>query len=493
MAGEPRERLMAPAYRGLVIGLLATTVCFAFEAMAVTTAMPVVAAALGGEHTYGLAFSLYLTGSLAATAAAGPWCDRAGPRPALLTGLGLMIVGLSLCGGAWDFGIFTLGRAVSGAGAGFLIVPVYVIIGQVLPSALQPVMFGWFSAGWVVPSLVGPYVSGLLAQHASWRWPFLGVAPIVLVAVALTWPRVRHLGAPGPAPRGDAPVGSDGGPDTVHASRRDGRRRALLGVLLAAGVAAAQWAAQSWGDPDTRATLPPAAIGAVVLAGIATAAATAPRLMPRGVVRVARGLPAVVLARGLLTLAFFGAEAFIPLMLVDRYGLEPSIAGLALTGGALGWTAGSFAQARGWLTKPGFLVTGSALLAGCMAVIAAVVSVAATPWLLAGAWTLAGAGMGMALSTTSVLVLDYSDDATRGRNSASLQMADMLGGVIGTAGAGTLYSLLLTPERAPGPGVFAVLTASLAVSALLAAATGARSGRRPAAVPSPSRTRGESA
>jgi hypothetical protein len=88
--------------------------------------------------------------------------------------------------------------------------------------------------------------------------------------------------------------------------------------------------------------------------------------------------------------------------------------------------------------------------------------------------------MGMALSTTSVLVLDYSDDATRGRNSASLQMADMLGGVIGTAGAGTLYSLLLTPERTPGPGVFALLTASLAVSALLAVFAGTRTGQRPA-------------
>lgn len=463
---------MAPAYRGLVIGLLATTVCFAFEAMAVTTAMPVVAAALGGEHTYGLAFSLYLTGSLAATATAGPWCDAAGPRPALLTGLGLMVVGLCLCGGAWDFGVFTLGRAVSGAGAGFLIVPVYVIIGKVLPSALQPVMFGWFSAGWVVPSLVGPYVSGLLAQHASWRWPFVGVAPIVLVAVALTWPRVRHLGAPVPGP--EDPAASSA------ASARDGRRRALLGAALAAGVAAAQWAAQAWGDPDTRSAVPPAAIGAVVLAGVVTAAVTAPRLMPRGVVRAARGLPAVIVVRGLLTLAFFGAEAFIPLMLVDRYGLEPSIAGLALTAGALGWTAGSFAQARGWLTKPGFLVTGAALLVACMAGIAAVVSLAATPWLLATAWALAGAGMGMALSTTSVLVLDYSDDATRGRNSASLQMADMLGGVIGTAGAGTLYSLLLTPERTPGPGVFALLTASLAVSALLAVFAGTRTGERPA-------------
>lgn len=457
---SPRPpRLLSSAYRGLVIGLLAIVTCSAFEAMAVTTAMPVVAADLGGQRAYGLAFSLFLTASLAATAAAGPWCDRAGPRPSLLTGLALMTCGLVLAGGAWDFGVFTLGRMVSGAGTGFMIVPLYVIIGQALPSALQPVLFSWFSAAWVLPSLVGPYVSGLLAQHASWRWVFYGVAPIVVVAVALTWPRVRGLGAPE-----DASLG-----------RGEGRRRALLGVILAAGVAGAQWAAQSWADPDASAAVPPVVLGAVVIVGIAAVAATAPRLMPRGVVRVARGLPAVMVVRGFMTLAFFGAEAFIPLILVDAYGLEPSIAGLALTGGALGWTVGSFAQAREWLAKPTFLVLGSVILTTGLGSIAGVVAAGVTPWLLAAAWLVAGAGMGLTVTTTSVLVLDYSDAATRGRNSASLQMADMLGGVMGTAGAGTLYSLLLTPGAVPGPGVFVPLAAALTVSALLAAFAGGRS------------------
>ena len=458
MAARGATGLLSGAHRGLVIGLLAIVTCSAFEAMAVTTAMPVVAAELGGARAYGLAFSLYLTASMAATAAAGSWCDVAGARPSLLTGLGLMTAGLVLCGGAWDFGAFTLGRMVSGAGAGFMIVPVYVIIGQALPAALQPVLFGWFSAAWVVPSLVGPYVSGLLAEHASWRWAFFGVAPIVVVAVLLTWPRVRSLGAPAERSMGPG----------------EGRRRALLGLALAAGVAAAQWATQSSADPGIRAAVTPLVLGVIGIAGLAAVVATIPRLLPRGVVRVARGLPAVIVVRGLLTLAFFGAEAFIPLMLVDRYGLEPSIAGLALTGGALGWTVGSFVQAKGWLSRPAYLVVGPALLGACMASVAAVVAASASPWLLAAAWAVSGVGMGLATSTTSVLLLDLSDAAERGRNSASLQLADMLGGVIGTAGAGTLYSLLLNPDRTPGPGAFALLVGVLAVSALLGSAAGSR-------------------
>jgi MFS family permease len=449
---------MSRAYRGLVVGLLAIVTCSAFEAMAVTTAMPVVAADLGGQRAYGLAFSLYLTASLAATAAAGSWCDHSGPRPSLLTGLGLMCAGLLLCGGAWDFGAFTLGRMVSGAGAGFMIVPVYVIIGQTLPAALQPVVFGWFSAAWVVPSLVGPYVSGLLAEHVSWRPVFFGVAPIVVAAVIVMWPRVRALGPP----------------EDKSMVAGEGRRRGLLGAGLAVGVAAAQWAVQSSADPAVRDAATPTVLGLVGLAGLGLVVATVPRLLPRGVLRIARGLPAVVVVRGLLTLAFFGSEAFIPLMLVDRYGLEPSIAGLALTGGALGWTAGSFAQTKGWLPRPAFLVVGPAVLFACMLGVAAVVSTHAAPLLLAICWAVAGMGMGLSMSTTSVLVLELSDAAERGRNSASLQLADMLGGVIGTAGAGTLYSLLLNPDRTPGTGVFALLVLVLAVSALLAAIAGAR-------------------
>ncbi|GAB4099712.1 MFS transporter [Sinomonas halotolerans] len=474
--GTATARLMAPPHRALVVGLLAIVTCGAFEAMAVTTAMPVVAAELGGRAYYGLAFSLFLTASMAATAAAGPWCDRRGPRPALLAGLALMCAGLVLGGAAGSFGLFTAGRMVSGLGMGFTIVAVYVVIGQALPQPLQPAMFGWFSAAWVVPSLIGPYASGLLAQHVSWRLPFLGVAPIVAAAFALVWPRVRSLPAPSAAPAG-AGAGADG------------RRRALAGIGLAGGVAAAQWAlmagAGSGAAAAAEAGTGPAAQGmwsgnaqpvliVVGLAGALAAVLGARRLIPPGVWTARRGLSAVMAVRGLLTFAFFGAEAFIPLLLVDRYGLEPSIAGLALTGGALGWTAGSFVQARAWLTRRASLVLGPAAVAACLALISASAALSAAAWWIPAAWVLAGMGMGLAMSVTSVATLDLSDAAERGRNSASLQLADMLGGVIGTAGAGTLYALMLDGSRTPGAFGFALLTSSLAVPALLGAVAGRR-------------------
>ncbi|WP_155852876.1 MFS transporter [Arthrobacter sp. H14] len=452
---------MSAAYRPLTIGLLAIITCAAFEAMAVATAMPLVAKDLGGLTSYGLAFSLFLTGSLLGTVIAGSWTDIKGPRPALIVGLSLMVGGLLVAGAAGDFSILTLGRAVSGLGAGLMIVAVYVIIGQVFPSVAQPTVFGWLAAAWVLPALIGPYLSGLLAQYVSWRLVFVSVAPIVVLAVVLVWPKVKRLGAP----------------EFPSMNPAQGRRRSVLGVFLAVGVFAAQWAAHGFAAPDG--VDGPAAylLAALLLAGVAAASLTLPRLLPKGSLRFARGLPSIVLNRGLMTLAFFGAEAFIPLMLVDVRGLDASTAGLALTGAAIGWSAGSFTQARFRFERAWLLVSGGALLTMTMTALALLASPAVPVWVLVVVWAVSGYGMGMGMSTSSVLTLKLSPSAERGRNSSSLQLSDMLGGVVGTAGAGTVYALLWDRNIGESTGVFVVIWASLAVFSMLAAVAGLRARR----------------
>ena len=58
---------LSPRYRVVTAGLLALVTLVAFEALAVSTAMPVVARELGGVRSYGLAFSLFLTMQLLGT------------------------------------------------------------------------------------------------------------------------------------------------------------------------------------------------------------------------------------------------------------------------------------------------------------------------------------------------------------------------------------------------------------------------------------------
>ena len=69
--------------------------------------------------------------------------------------------------------------------------------------------------------------------------------------------------------------------------------------------------------------------------------------MPRGTLTARRGLPSVILTRGLASAAFFGAEVYLPYLLVERYAFSPTFAGLTLTGGAIAWAAARPSRA-GW-------------------------------------------------------------------------------------------------------------------------------------------------
>ncbi len=454
---------MSGQLRSLTIGVIAIITCAAFEAMAVVTAMPSVATELDGISSYGLAFSMYLTASLLGSVLGGSWCDRRGPRPALAVGMAFMVLGLLVSGGAFSFWLMTVGRAVSGLGGGLMIVAVYVIIARAYPQRMQPAVFGWLAAAWVIPSLVGPYVAGILAEQASWRWVFLGVAPVVVAAFLLVWPRTARLTTDGPRT----------GPDS-DAKGNAAKRNALTGVLLAGGVFAAQFAltrvaADGFEQPVTAWLY--VLLGA---AGIAAAAVSFPRLLPKGTVRLAPGLPSVIATRGLLTVAFFGAEAFIPLMLVSTRELDASTAGLTLSAAAVGWSAGSFVQARVTFRRQWLLVIGSSLLSVCIGGLALTAASGVPFAALVLVWSAAGFAMGITLSSTSVLVLKLSESHEQGRNSAALQLSDQLGGVIGTAGAGGLFALLRDPENPGEVGVFVAIWLALCVFALVGIVAGLR-------------------
>src|SRR5665647_1823966 len=74
-----------------MVGLIGLS---AFEALAVTTAMPVVVNALGGLDLYAMAFAAPAAASVVGVVAAGGWADRRGPTPPLLAGIAAFVGGL---------------------------------------------------------------------------------------------------------------------------------------------------------------------------------------------------------------------------------------------------------------------------------------------------------------------------------------------------------------------------------------------------------------
>jgi len=90
------ERALDREHRSITLGLLALVTMFAFEAVAVSLAMPSVARELHGETLYPIAVVGLLTAAIVGMVVGGTWSDARGPGlPITLGGLGF-VAGLSL-------------------------------------------------------------------------------------------------------------------------------------------------------------------------------------------------------------------------------------------------------------------------------------------------------------------------------------------------------------------------------------------------------------
>ncbi|UOQ90328.1 MFS transporter [Agromyces endophyticus] len=432
---------LSPPYRWLSIGMFALIFLAAFEAMAVTTIMPLVASDLHGEALYALAFAVPLAAGIIGMVIAGNWTDRSGPLPSLVTAAGLFVVGLLIAGTATDMNVLIVGRFVHGLSGAAVIVPLYVIVARVYPDALRARVFAGFAAAWVIPSMVGPAVAGLVAETWSWHWVFLGVIVLLVPAAAMILPpvlRVRDQIA------GDPAVAWSFG-------------RVGWAVLVAVGALGVSLA-KEFGDPWRWVV----AAVAVVLVVVAVRP-----LLPVGTLRAARGLPATVLSRFVVAGAFFGSEIYLPYLLMEDYDFSASAAGAVLTGAGVSWAVASWLQGRlgERVSNARAVVIGSAGLLAALVVVLAVAVFTLPPAIAFVAWTLAGGAMGFMYPRHSVSVLGQSKVSEQGFNSAALSIAESLGAAVALAVTALVSSAFVAGGFAPD---FAV-TVVVAVVALLLA------------------------
>ncbi|MGI8519657.1 MAG: MFS transporter [Actinomycetota bacterium] len=413
---RPTPRLLSPAYRALTIGAVSLASMIAFEYLAVATAMPTVARELNGLPLYALAFGASLAAGVVGLVVGGIWSDSVGPRGSIWQGVTWFVVGLVIAGMAPSMWALVAGRIVQGFGGGLLSVALYVVVGHCYPARLHPKIFGAFAAAWVVPSIIGPALTGFVVEQWSWRWIFLAIALLALPAAVLVRPALASLED---APRGGA----------------NSNRRILWALGAALGACALHFGGQQRGAPAV----------VVLASGLAGVMRFAPRLLPPGTTRMRRGLPSVVALRGIASAAFLEAEIFVPLMLTRQRDLSPAAAGLTLTLAAVSWSAGSWYQGRERrpLSRVLLLRLGMSLVAGGIATTSLVLSLSVPIFIAWAGWAMAGAGMGLIYPTLSVLTLELSAPEEQGANSSSLQLCDALFAVAAIALGGSLFAALV--------------------------------------------------
>lgn len=401
----------------------------AFEYIAVAIAMPVVAKELGGLELYGLAFSGAMAAAVVGTVLGGRWADLRGPRAPLWTGMAGFVAGLMVAGLAPSMEVLIAGRFLQGFGGALVSVALYVVVARVYPEDLHPKVFSLFATAWVVPSMVGPAIVGVVTDTLGWRWVFL-LVPILTVLSGL----VLLRGLAGQPVRGGQRAPSPGL-----------LKKVAWGTLTAVGAGLMQYGSSG--------RLP------LLIAGLVVLAVALPRLLPAGTLRAARGLPTVVALRGLAAGAFFAAEVIVPLMLVDQRQMSTLAAGFAITGGAVTWSLASWLQGREVFGRLTNLRLGSAMIALGILLMGAVTFAGVPVALAYPSWIITGFGMGLVYPTLSVLTLELSAAGEQGENSSALQVGESVFSVVAVAVTAALFT-------AAGSGYWVVFAATLAMAVI---------------------------
>ena len=448
--GDGTDGLWSAERRPLTLGLVLTITLVAAEALAISTAMPIVARELGGLELYGLVFSAFFIGSMFGIVVVAGLIDRIGVVRPFVLGLVLFGIGLTIGGLTPSMPVLIVARFIQGIGGGVIPPVAYVAIGRSLPERLRPAMFAMLSTAWLLPGLAGPAIAGFVAETWNWRLVFLGLLPLIVVAGTMAYRGLRGIRDATPSPPGTEPVSLV--------------QRFAEGVTVAVGVGLLTFGLES----DSPALI----VGLTALGALMTGYVYR-RFTPPGTLRAARGYPTAVLLRGVLTFAFFLVDAYVALLLEQVRGLSATEAGIALTGATIFWTFGSWTQARlsTRFAHERFVLVGFPVIAVTLALLG-IILIPSVPALLAvPIFAACGYGMGLTYAQFALIVLRDTPQDIQGKVTAGLTLSDSIGTNLGTSVTAGAIGAAVRAGLGPGPGIGLgiVLGAGLAVVGFLLA------------------------
>jgi hypothetical protein len=425
----------------ILLGLVVS----AFEGTVVTSAMPTIAADLGGLGIYAWVFSAFLVASTVGMLTCGKLADAFGRRPVFTAGMTLFLIGSALCGASRSIHQLIAFRVLQGLGAG-AIQPIAMTISADLYTLRERARIQTvFTSAWGFANVLGPIIGGYIVMHASWRWVFLVNVPVGLLAVALLFASYRD-----PA-------------------RESGSAEGVGGALLAGVAAALALVALEPARGSSMAERLVPALGAIV-AVVAllrqqrrtTSPILPPSLLPEPVVRA--GVVGALFAGGLL----YALSAYVPLWMMRQVHADALTSGAALVPLLVGWAFGSTFGVRvllRWGMRAS--VGGGFAIAAVGAAALALVAVGGLAVTYAyAALALLGLGLGPAASTSMIAPQSHVAWQYRGMMTSSIYAARMLGGSVAVAALGSA-GVLGTPTGR-FLGVAGLALAALAILVVLA-------------------------
>ncbi|MGG1661926.1 MDR family MFS transporter [Brevibacillus sp. NRS-1366] len=167
----------------IMMALMLSTFLAAMEGTIVSTAVPRITSDLAGFEQVSWVYAIYMLATAVSAPIYGKLADLFGRKNVLLTGIGIFLLGSTLCGVALSMEQLIVYRAIQGLGAGAVMPITMTIIGDLYTEqTARAKAQGWISAVWGLSGVAGPLVGGFLVDTLSWRYIFFLNLPFGLLS-----------------------------------------------------------------------------------------------------------------------------------------------------------------------------------------------------------------------------------------------------------------------------------------------------------------------
>jgi EmrB/QacA subfamily drug resistance transporter len=423
-------------------GLLLAILLAMLDNLIVSTALPRIVGDLGGVAHLSWVVTAYILASTITTPFYGKLGDMYGRKKFFIAAIVIFLAGSALSGLSTSMAQLIAFRAVQGLGAGGLMVGAMATMGDIVAPRERGRYMSYMMVVMMLATIGGPLVGGFITTNFSWRWIFYINIPVGGAALV-------YLMA------------------TLHVpARRVGHKIDYLGGILLAVAATSLILLATWGGTEYR-WGSPQIIGLAVLAVAGTGGflfsqtrATEP-IMPLHVFKN-QNFSVTMALTFLVGLAMFGAMTFLPLYQQTVQGASPTVSGLLLVPMMIGVTITSIVAGQ-ITTKTGryriFPILGGAIMVVGMFLLTHL-GISTSRVTSATYYVVLGLGMGFIMQMVSLIAQNSVEQKDMGVASSARMFFQQIGGSLGVAAFGAVFTRRLTDSLTSAAGSGAHISTS---------------------------------